>query len=96
MKKKIISALTVLLVWGGVAIASAPGNVNGEVTEIKGEMITVKTMDGAMKSFHVDPKTTKKEGMVEIGSHITAEVGDNGHANWVKAMKKEGKEVPKG
>ncbi len=91
MKTKIMAVMAALLVWTGLAVASIGGNVNGEVTEIKGDMVTVKTSDGAMKSIHVDPSATKKEGMIKVGVQISAEVNDKGHAEWVKVVQKKDK-----
>ncbi|NOY83381.1 MAG: hypothetical protein GXO96_00910 [Nitrospirae bacterium] len=87
MKAKIMMIMAALLVWTGVAVASI-ATVSGEITEIKGEMVTVKTGDGAMKSIHVDPSATKKEGMIKVGAHVSAEVNDKGHAESIKVVKK--------
>ncbi len=86
MKKRIIGIIAAVMMFTGIAIAGIPGNVTGEVTEIKGEMVTVKTSEGDMKTFHVDPKGTKKEGMIKIGVQVSADVNDKGHANWVKVV----------
>ncbi|MEO6665426.1 MAG: hypothetical protein ABIO65_01455 [Nitrospiria bacterium] len=86
MKQTIMMGVAISLVWAGVAVAGAMGNVSGEVTKVEGEMVTVKMADGATKSVHVDPKGTKKEGKIEVGSKVTADVTSGGHANWIKEM----------
>ncbi len=86
MKTKILGFVAALLVFSGIAIAGIPGNTSGEVTQIKGEMVTIKTSEGKMTTFHVDPAGTKKEGMIEIGAQVSAEVNDKGHANWIKVV----------
>jgi ribosomal protein S1 len=65
------------------------GNVSGEVTKVEGEMVTVKMADGSTKAVHVDPKGTKKEGDIKVGTHVSADVTSSGHANWIKEMKED-------
>ena len=87
MKTKILGFITAFLVFAGSAIAGIPGNISGEVTQIKGEMVTIKTSEDKMEKFHVDPKSTKKEGNIEIGAHVTADVDEKGHAKSVAVVK---------
>lgn len=87
MKKSVLAAIAVSLIWAGTALAGEMGNVSGEVTKVEGDMVTVKTADGGSKSVHVDPKATKKEGDIKVGAHVTADVTSGGHANWIKEMK---------
>jgi len=95
IKTKIMMVVAVLMFSVGVAIAAVPGKVDGEVTKISGEMVTIKTTEGAMHSIHVDPKTTKKEGKVVIGAMVSADVNDKGHATTLTVI--EGKDMePKG
>ncbi|MEW6683723.1 MAG: hypothetical protein AB1451_12495 [Nitrospirota bacterium] len=89
MKQSMIVAGMVLLIWGGVA-AAGMDDITGEVTKMEGEMVTVKMGDGSMKTIHVDPKGTKKEGEVKVGAHVTANVTPSSHANWIKVMKGDG------
>jgi len=91
MKTKIMVVMAALLVWTGIAVANIAGNVNGEVTDIKGDMVTIKTSEGTMKSIHVDPSATKKEGMIKVGVQVSAEVNDKGHAKWVKVVQDKSK-----
>jgi uncharacterized protein (DUF2141 family) len=74
LKQLILAVAAVSLIWAGTAMADAMGNVSGEVTKMDGEMVTIKAGDGSSKTFHVDPKGTKKE------------TTDN-HANWIKEVK---------
>lgn len=87
MRKFVLTAIAVSLIWTGAALAGAMGNVSGEITKVDGDMVTVKTADGSMKSVHVDPTGTKKEGEIKVGAHVTADVTSGGHANWIKEMK---------
>ena len=87
MKRLVLTVVAVSLIWVGSVVAGAMGNVSGEVTKMDGEMVTIKMADGAMKSVHIDPKGTKKEGKIDVGSHVTADVAANGHANWIHEMK---------
>ncbi len=90
MKRSIVMGVAIFLVWAGAAMAGSMGNVSGEVTKIDGEMVTVKMADGKTKSIHVDPSGTKKEGKLEVGTHVTADVTSSGHANWIKEVKDDG------
>jgi len=90
MKRFVMMVLAVSLVWVGSALADAAGNVSGEVTKVEGEMLTIKAADGTTKSVHVDPKGTKKEGEIKVGTHVTADVTSSGHANWIKEVKDMG------
>jgi len=57
-----------LLVFTGSAIAGIPGNISGEVTGIKGDMVTIRTSEEKIEKFHVDPKCIKKVGNIKIGA----------------------------
>jgi len=87
MKTKILGFITALLVFTGSAIAGIPGNISGEVTGIKGDMVTIETTENKTEKFHVDPKTTKKIGNIEIGAQVTADVDAKGHAKSVTVVK---------
>ncbi|MEW6682238.1 MAG: hypothetical protein AB1451_04840 [Nitrospirota bacterium] len=87
MKKVILAAVAVSMMWAGSALAGAAGNVSGEVTKVDGEMVTIKMADGTSKAVHVDPAGTKKEGEIKVGAHVAADVTSSGHANWIKEMK---------
>jgi ribosomal protein S1 len=87
MKKFVLAAVAVSMIWVGTALAGAAGNVSGEVTKVDGDMVTIKMADGSTKSVHVDPAGTKKEGEIKVGAHVTADVTSGGHANWIKEMK---------
>jgi hypothetical protein len=87
MNKVVLAAVAVSLMWAGAALAGAMGNVSGEVTKMEGDMVTVKMADGSMKSVHIDPSTTKKEGEIKVGAQVSADVTSGGHANWIKEMK---------
>ena len=87
MKKVVLAAVAVSLMWAGAALAGAMGNVSGEVTKMDGEMVTIKAADGSAKTFHVDPKGTKKEGDIKVGAKVTADVTKDNHANWIKEVK---------
>ena len=86
MRKLVLAGAAVSLLWAGTALAGAMGNVSGEITKVDGDMVTIKMEDGGMKSVHVDPKGTEKEGEIKVGAHVTADVTSGGHANWIKAM----------
>ena len=91
LNKTILMSLAVFLVLGGIALAGGgKGNLSGEITKIDGDMVTVKTEDGKEKMIHVDPAATKKEGNLEVGTHIKADVTSKGHANWIKETEGEG------
>ncbi len=87
MKKFVLAGVAVSLMWAGVALAGEMGNVSGELTKMEGDMVTIKMADGSMKSVHIDPATTKKEGEIKVGAHVSADVTSGGHANWIKEMK---------
>ena len=89
MRRLMMVAAAVSLIWVGSALAGEMGNVSGEVTKMDGEMVTIKMSDGTTKSVHVDPKGTKKEGEIKVGAQVTADVTSGGHANWIKEMKDE-------
>lgn len=91
MRKLVLAAVAVSLMWAGTALAGAAGNVSGEVTKVDGDMVTIKMADGSMKSVHVDPSGTKKEGDIKVGAQVTADVTSGGHANWIKATKDDHK-----
>jgi len=94
LNKTILMTLAVFLVFAGTALAGGgKGNLSGEITKIDGEMLTVKTADGEAKEIHVDPASTKKEGDLEVGRHITADITSKGHANWIKEVEEDKKEV---
>ncbi len=86
MKTKILGFIAVFLVFTGSAIAGL-GNISGEVTQIKGEMVTIKTSEDKTVKFHMDPKSTKKEGKIEIGAQVTADVDEKGHAKSITVVK---------
>jgi hypothetical protein len=87
LKQLILAVAAVSLIWAGTALADAMGNVSGEVTKMDGEMVTIKAGDGSAKTFHVDPKGTKKEGDIKVGAKVTADVTTDNHANWIKEVK---------
>ncbi len=87
MKQLILAVAAVAFIWAGTALADAMGNVSGEVTKMDGEMVTIKAGDGSSKTFHVDPKGTKKEGDIKVGAKVTADVTKDNHANWIKEVK---------
>jgi len=60
------------------------GHIAGEVTKVEGAMVTVKDDHGKDHMLHVDD-TTKKQGHVEVGVHVEAEVADSGHAKSIMA-----------
>ncbi len=84
MKRKIVGMIAAVLLFTGIAIAGS-GNTMGEITKIKGAMVTIKTSDGE-KTVHVDPAGTKKEGEIKVGAMVSADVTSKGHANWIKVM----------
>ncbi len=96
IRTKIGVAAVALLLWTGLAMADVPGSIRGEVTKISGDMVTIKTTEGKMQSFHVDPKTTKKEGQVNVGAMVSADVNNSGHATSVKVIQGKGMEKHKG
>ena len=98
MKSKVMLLSAVILsAWFGLAMAGAEGNVSGEITKIDGEMVTIKMEDGKTKEVHIDAKSTKKEGDLKVGAHVSADVTSGGHANWIKVkeMEEEEKEEEK-
>ncbi len=86
MKTKILGFIAAFLVFTGSAIAGIPGSISGEVTHIKGEMVTIKISADKTEKFHVDPKSTKKIGNIEIGAQVTADVDKEGHAKSVTVV----------
>jgi len=93
--KKILSLFGCLLLvfaFTGVGFAGSEmgkkmeGNLSGEIVKVSGEMVDVKDGEGAIHSIHIDPKSTKKSGELEVGAMVGANVNDKGHANsiWVQ------------
>jgi ribosomal protein S1 len=60
--------------------------IKGEVTKIEGEMVTVKDEAGKEHMLHIDAKSTKKEGKIEVGAHVEADAEANGHAKSIKVQ----------
>jgi hypothetical protein len=93
--KRVVTMATLLLVLAsfvGIGLAESE-IITGELIDITGEMVTVKTeseqgFEGSRSTFHVDPKTTEKSGDLKIGMKVQAEVDQNGHAYWVKPLEK--------
>ncbi|HEX9756255.1 MAG TPA: hypothetical protein VGB26_00475 [Nitrospiria bacterium] len=93
LNKIVVMSLAFFLVLGGIALAGeGKGNLSGEITKIDGDMVTVKTEDGEDKKIHVDSASTKKEGNLEVGTHIAADVTSKGHANWIKEIEEDEEE----
>ena len=96
MKKVIMMATLLLALASFVGIGLAETEIiTGELVDIDiaGEMYTIKTESeqgfrGSRSTFHVDPKTTKKSGDLEIGMKVQAEIDHNGHAHWIKPLEK--------
>lgn len=89
MKQMMIMAATLSFFLTAVAAGDMLGNVTGEVTKVEGEMVTIKTADGANRTVHVDPKSTRTEGDISTGAYVTADVTSDNRAIWIKITPNE-------
>ncbi|MEO6665425.1 MAG: hypothetical protein ABIO65_01450 [Nitrospiria bacterium] len=64
--------------------------MEGTITKISGDMITLKMSDGKTKSVHVDPIKTQKQGELKVGSMVKADVNADGHANSIEVKDSAG------
>ena len=88
MKKGILFATMLFAVIAFVGTGFAGGNkICGTLVKIDGAMYTIKDKEKKEHTIHVDPKTTKKTGHLEIGAMVDAEVDSSGHAHWITAAK---------
>jgi len=85
--------LTYLLVAGIMTVSFASvglamkdhKEINGVVSKIEGDMVTVTDDHKKDHTFHVDAHATKKEGEITVGAHVTVDADKSGHANSIKA-----------
>ncbi len=102
IKSKIAWATGLILLSAGIVMAGIPPNVQGTVIEVNEGLVIVETPEGDIQAFQVDKTTTRKGARVAIGTLVSADVNDRGHANWISVMlskdtaKTKLKDKPKG
>lgn len=90
MKKlSMMLGIAALTIWAGTATAAAE-RLEGTITKISGDMITLKMSDGKTKSVHVDPIKTRKQGELKVGAMVKADVNADGHADSIEVNESAG------